>query len=224
MVYLALLNRAAWEPGPRVINGNVVHLEAGECVFGAEELGLELSLSRSQIRTAIIAITRTSVIATRITTVGTIAKLLGYGENGESTERQSPAVSPPESPATQPQNRQQPAQNIATINKGTEKREKNTKKTDKNEKGGRVPLPHDWVPFDADAIVAYAVRIGLDGHDILDQREAFIDDAIANGKVFADSPEARDAAFRRWLKRQSEWLTAKGEIGWEASDSQGGRS
>ncbi len=108
-MYLELLDRAAWVAGPRLVRGHgVVHLEAGEALYGRSEMATRCRTTEARIRTAQTRLAHLGFVASRSTNLGTIAKLRGYGEITEA----SPAEQPAESPAiNQPLTNESPAIN-----------------------------------------------------------------------------------------------------------------
>lgn len=78
LVYQELLSRAAWEPGPRLIGGQVRTLRAGQCVFGIGDLAQTLGLTPSAVRGALKILCTAEIIARRTTTIGSIATINGY--------------------------------------------------------------------------------------------------------------------------------------------------
>lgn len=207
-VFCALLDRAAWVPGTRIINCVPVHLEAGECVFGRDELALELGLTPSQIRTAIRTLRIASVIATRIargtargiatpiTTPGTIATLLGYGETVREPDKGSPEVSPPGSPAKPPQDHQQNHHYLEGLE---------DPKDQKPQKGKRESLPLNWLP--PSELSERAAGAGMNAEEIAEQWRRFVNHAKSEALTSADWNASADT----WISRGIEHHRAKGD-------------
>lgn len=198
-VYDELLYRAAWLGGERMINGVIVNLAAGECVFGRDELAATLGLTPNEVRTAIKRLKSTRIITTRITsnctreitteitTPGTIAKLLGYGESADHSSTEAPPKSPEKPPEVSPE--KPPEVSPLSISPRSPKEETTR---GKERESASLSL---WTP--SGDVWEFGRSGGLTDEEIAGDLQRFRDTAAAKGRVFEDN----DAAARLWLSR-----------------------
>lgn len=106
IVYLELLDRAAFQAGPRRIGGHVVTLEIGQCVVGRNELAASCLASESTIRTSLNRLQTLQLIAIQSTSRGSVITVRGLLESKLGNPAESPAESPADQPAGSPALRQ----------------------------------------------------------------------------------------------------------------------
>ncbi|HEX3759539.1 MAG TPA: hypothetical protein VHW23_12570 [Kofleriaceae bacterium] len=107
LVYIELLDRAAFQPGPRMIDGRVVDLAIGQCVAGRGKLAERCSTSEQTIRTSLNHLQTLQLITIASTSRGSVITICGYAESLARSRGDQPAEQPADQPAGhQPTNQQ----------------------------------------------------------------------------------------------------------------------
>jgi len=87
-VYLAVLDRAAYHAGPRLLRGHgVQHLDIGEAVIGRAELAKLCGSTSQSVRTSLAHLKKLGFLTSKSTNLGTRITIVGYGEIGEPAEK-----------------------------------------------------------------------------------------------------------------------------------------
>jgi hypothetical protein len=107
-VYLELLDRAAFQAGPRMVAGRVVTLAVGQCVAGRAELAARCGTSEQTIRTSLNHLQTLRLITIESTSRGSVVTVCGYAESSSTARSDQPADPPADQPASSPAINQQP--------------------------------------------------------------------------------------------------------------------
>lgn len=103
-VYMVIKSRARRVAGEVITKTGLIHLDAGQAVYGRSELASACGMTEQNARTAISRLKRLGFLTTKSTSRGTVATVCGYKE----TSGQRPADQPADQPASQPTINQPP--------------------------------------------------------------------------------------------------------------------
>jgi hypothetical protein len=207
LVYLELLDRAAFQAGPRMIAGRVVTLDIGQCVVGRSELAASCLTSEQTIRTSLNHLQTLQLITIQSTSRGSVITVRGLLESTLAHRADQPAGQPADQPAGSPDLNQD------SISRSTTNVDLRSENRDLKHVGGdaRAParsqdtvppteppnphphrLPIGWVPEDSEANRTAAAEATERGVDV-DQQLASLREQ--SGEKRRDW----DARWRHWL-------------------------
>lgn len=130
-VYLVVVDRAAYNAGPRLLRGHgVQHLDVGEAVIGRAEIAALCATSERSVRTAINDLRKLGFVTTKSTNLGTRIRVVGYGQIGEVADPKRPA----DRPASDQQNDQQTTSERPADRPLTDKRKRRNAKDEETKK------------------------------------------------------------------------------------------